>query len=102
MQLQISDELSNALGKVYISFNGWITKGGKRGFFSVVAHYVNRYGEVKDLPIALPQLLGAHTGQRIAKVINKTLQKFKITLIKLGYFILDNASLNDVAIAYLS
>lgn len=102
MQPQVCEELSNALGKVHISFDGWTVKGGKRGFLGVVAHYVNQRGEIKDLPIALPQLSGAHTGVKIAEVVDKTLQKFSIDSTKLGYFVLDNARSNDVAIATLA
>jgi hypothetical protein len=47
-------ELSNALSKIHISFDGWTTKGGKRGYLGIVAYYVDRDGELVDLPIALP------------------------------------------------
>lgn len=59
-------ELSQALSKVHISFDGWTTKGGKRGFLGVVAHYVDYQGNVQDLPIALPQLTSAHSGEAMA------------------------------------
>jgi hypothetical protein len=32
-------ELSQSISKVYISFDGWTTKGGKRGYLGIVAHY---------------------------------------------------------------
>ncbi|PWO19614.1 hypothetical protein PtrARCrB10_11884, partial [Pyrenophora tritici-repentis] len=57
-------------------------QGGKRGFLGVVAHFVSSSGGLTDLPIALPQLTGAHTG--------------------LGYFVLDNAANNDTAIAVVA
>jgi hypothetical protein len=53
-------ELSQSISKIHISFDGWTTKGGKREYFCIVAHYVDSYGNLKDLPIALPQLAGAH------------------------------------------
>jgi hypothetical protein len=34
-------ELSQALSKIHLSFDGWTTKGGKRGFLGIVAHYVS-------------------------------------------------------------
>ncbi|KAI1671866.1 hypothetical protein L13192_02725 [Pyrenophora tritici-repentis] len=70
---------THALSKVHLSFDGWTTKGGKRGFLGVVAHFVDSRGDLQDLPIALPQLTGAHSGERIAEVVIKTLQDFKIT-----------------------
>ena len=47
-------ELSHAISKVHLSFDRWTTKGGRKGFLSIVAHYVRAYGRLCDLPIALP------------------------------------------------
>ncbi|KAG9375693.1 hypothetical protein A1F94_013749 [Pyrenophora tritici-repentis] len=72
-------------------------KGGKRGFFGVVAHFADADGTIRDLPIALPQLTGAHTGERIAEVVGNIIDVFGITRSQLGYFVLDNAYANDTA-----
>ncbi|RYO14557.1 hypothetical protein AA0111_g11924 [Alternaria arborescens] len=98
---QVVAELKAAVSKIHISFNRWTTKGGKRSFFGVVAHYATAEGAVKDLPIDLPQLSGVHAGERIASCIENTLRKFGITASKLGYFMLDNAYNNDAAIKTL-
>jgi len=37
LQPQIVKALSRASSKIHVSFDGWTTKGGKRGFFGVVA-----------------------------------------------------------------
>ncbi|KAF7450282.1 hypothetical protein PtrSN002B_010996 [Pyrenophora tritici-repentis] len=95
---QVVIDLSKALSKIHISFDGWTTKGGKRGFLGVVAHYVNSAGDLIDLPIALPQLTGAHTGEKMAEVVSKTLQQFGINSRTIGYFMLDNATNNDTAV----
>jgi hypothetical protein len=94
-------QLEEAVSKIYISFNRWTTKGGKRSFFSVVAHYATAHRVVKDVAINLPQLTGAHTGDRIANCIEKTLRAFRISAPKLGYFILNNAYNNNAAIKNL-
>ncbi|KAI1552791.1 hypothetical protein PtrEW7m1_012394, partial [Pyrenophora tritici-repentis] len=99
---QVVRALAEAESKVHISFDGWTTKGGKRGFFSVVAHYANSKGAIVDLPIALPQLVGAHTGEAIADAVTKILQSFSINRSKLGYFVLDNAYNNDTAVNKLA
>ncbi|KAF7450425.1 Dimer-Tnp-hAT multi-domain protein [Pyrenophora tritici-repentis] len=99
---QVVRVLAEAESKVHISFDGWTTKGGKRGFFSVVAHYANSKGAIVDLPIALPQLVGAHTGEAIADAVTKILQSFSINRSKLGYFVLDNAYNNDTAVNKLA
>ncbi|KAF7441786.1 Dimer-Tnp-hAT domain containing protein [Pyrenophora tritici-repentis] len=98
MQPQIVCALSEAASKIHISFDGWTTKGGKRGFFGVVAHFANASGVIQDLPIALPHLAGSHTGDAIADTIKKTLQEYSIGSDKLGYFVLDNAANNDTAL----
>jgi hypothetical protein len=89
-----------AVSKIYISFDEWTIKGGKRGFSSIVAYFSDASGTVRDLPIALPQLTGAYTGERIAEVVAKTLKTFNISS-NLGYFVLDNAYANDTAITKL-
>ena len=98
LQPQIVAELEAAISKIHISFDGWTTKGGKRGFFGVVAHYTTADGVVKDVPTDLPQVTGAYLGEKIADCIESTLRKFGIAALKLGYFILDNAYNNDAAV----
>jgi hypothetical protein len=102
LQPQVVDALSRAAGKIHISFNRWTTKGGKRSFFGIVAHFANASGVIHNLPIALPQLAGAHTGDAISAVILKTLNNYSITREKLGYFVLDNATNNNTAVAAIA
>tara|TARA_R110002003_G_scaffold101_3_gene8097 strand:+ start:1419 stop:2252 length:834 start_codon:yes stop_codon:yes gene_type:complete len=102
MQPQVVRALSTAASKIHISFDGWTTKGGKRGFFGVVAHFANNSGVIQDLPIGLPELTGAHIGTAIAAAITTTLQTYGITSDRLGYFVLDNAANNDTAVAALA
>jgi hypothetical protein len=54
------------------------------------------------LPIALPQLTGAHSGKSIAEVVIKTLQDFKITSQSISYFVLNNATNNDSTVAIVA
>ncbi|KAG9376642.1 hypothetical protein A1F94_012314 [Pyrenophora tritici-repentis] len=77
-------------------------KGGKRGYLGIVAHYVDSSGELRDLPIALPQLTGAHTGEAMAEVVMAIFKQFEITVGKLGYFVLDNAHNNNTTINTLA
>ncbi|KAG9385224.1 Dimer-Tnp-hAT domain containing protein [Pyrenophora tritici-repentis] len=60
---QVIDTLSGSVSKIHVSFDGWTTKGGKRGFSGVVAHFADAAGIIRDLPIDLPELAGAHTVQ---------------------------------------
>jgi hypothetical protein len=54
------------------------------------------------MPIDLPQLTGAHTGKRLAEVVRFTLTTYGITSVNIGYFLLDNASNNNTAVAALA
>jgi hypothetical protein len=101
MKPRVVEMICTAISKIHISFDGWTTKGGKRGFFGIVAHFVDNTGSIRDIAIDLPQFTGAHSGDRIAGCVEKTLQSFGITEPKLGYFVLENASNNDTAIAAL-
>jgi hypothetical protein len=102
LRLIVVKELSRARSKIHLSFDGWTTKGGKRGFLGIVAHYVTGDGKLRDLPIALPQLTGAHSGERMARVVLEILQKFDIDTRKVSYFVLNNASNNDSTILAIS
>jgi hypothetical protein len=99
---RVVQELSQALSKIQISFDSWTTKGGKRSFLGIVAHYVNSYGNIQDLPIALPQLTGAHSGEKVADVISQTLRQFSINSRTVSYFVLDNTSNNNSAVAAIA
>ncbi|KAI0569801.1 hypothetical protein Alg130_11492, partial [Pyrenophora tritici-repentis] len=66
---RVVKDVSEAFSKIHISFDGWTTKGGKRDFLGIVAHYVNKHGDLMDLPIALPQLVGSHSSKAMAKAL---------------------------------
>ena len=46
--------------------------------------------------------MGAYMGEKIAEVVTIILREFGVSSTKLGYFILNNASANNTAIAYLT
>jgi hypothetical protein len=102
MELQVVQTLSSAISKIHISFDGWTTKGSKHGFFGVVAYFADTNGTIRDLPIALPQLMGTHTGERIAEVAGNIIDTFGITHNQVGYFVLNNACANDTAVTKLA
>jgi hypothetical protein len=102
LQPQVVDALSNVISKIHISFHGWATKGGERGFFGVVTSLADAAVIIHDLPIDLPELAGAHTGAAFARAISATLTAYSITRVRLGYFVLDNTANNDTAVAALA
>jgi hypothetical protein len=83
IQPQVVQTLSEAGGKIHISFDGWTIKGGNREFFGIVASVADAFGGTRDLPIDLPQLARAHTGEAISSTIIKTLEVYGVTRDKL-------------------
>jgi hypothetical protein len=102
LQPHVVAAIEAASSKIHISFDGWTTKGRKRGLLGIVAHFATVDRDVVDLPIDLPQLTGAHTSERLAEVVTSTLTSYSITPAKLSYFVLDNASNNDTTVAALA
>jgi hypothetical protein len=102
MQPKVVQALSTAISKIHVSFDGWTTKGGKRGYFGIIAYFANADGVIKDLPIDLPQLQGAYSGECIAETIKRTLKKYSVDRAKLSYFVLNNAANNNTAVAAIA
>jgi hypothetical protein len=95
---QVFIDLLKALSKIHIGSDGWTTEGGERGFLGVVVHYIDSAGDLRYLPIALPQLTGAHTDKKIVKVVSKTLHQFGINSRTVCYLMLGNATNNGTAV----
>jgi hypothetical protein len=102
IQPRVIKAIQTACSKIYISFNGWTTKGGKRGFLGIVTYFATVDSIVVNMPIDLLQLVGAYTGKRLAKVITSTLTTYSITAKNVGYFVLNNASNNNTAVTALA
>jgi len=102
LQPRVVAAIAGACSKIHISFDGWTTEGGKRGFLGIVAHFATVDGTLLNMPIDLPQLTSAHTGERLAEVVQLTLKTYGITSVNVGYFVLGNASNNDTAVAALA
>jgi hypothetical protein len=98
----IRERLATSMSLIHVSFDNWTTKGGKKAFTGIYVHYLSRDGLLEEYPVALPQLAGVHTGERIAEVVHETFEAFEIRSEKVGYFVLDNASNNDTAVGELA
>ncbi|KAG9185089.1 hypothetical protein G6011_03036 [Alternaria panax] len=94
--------LSSARSLIHFTFDGWTAKGGKKAFLGVHIHYLDDDGNKHEYPIALPQLAGTHTGERLGEVVNDVIRKFGIESSQVGYFVLDNIGSNNVAVDILA
>jgi hypothetical protein len=102
LKRKVVAELSQSISKIHISFDGWTTKGGKHRYLDIVAHYVDSHSYLKNLPITLPQLAGAHSGEAMADVVMSIFKEFKITAGKLSCFVLNTAYNNNTTIATIA
>ena len=66
-------------------------------FLGIVAHWWDLDDALKSALIALPKLLGVHSGENIAFTTVEVLKQYEIQN-NVGYFTFDNASNNDTAI----
>ena len=66
----------------------------------LIAHYIAENGTLRQSVLSLRELQGQHTGINQARLIYSVLKEYGI-LLKVGYFMMDNASNNDTMIEEL-
>jgi hypothetical protein len=63
---------------------------------------MDAHSNVQDFVLSLPELHGKHSGVNIAGVVATTLTNFGVDKDSVGYFVLENAYNNDIAVASLA
>ena len=99
-QKQLMIRLLKQAHVVHFSFDLW-TSGNHLSLLGFVAHWINSDAKSCRALLGLKRLHGAHFGENQSQVIMALLQEYQLTK-KVGYFTLDNASNNDVALASLA
>lgn len=100
-KITIQNLIANAGSWINISFDAWSSDKGL-SLLGVVAHFLDREKyHRKTILLGLPQL-NSHHGFEQARVLLGVLQNYAIDTGKLEWFVLDNASNNDTALAELS
>lgn len=99
--------LKSSRSLIHISFDNWTSTGGKHAITGICVHHLNPAGKPVDYVLGLPALLGAHSGSNVASIVSNTLKQFQIgqldsKVARLGYFVVDNATNNDSAVAELA
>ena len=92
--------LAGARSRINISFDLWTSPGRCPSLLGVVAHYLDAQWKPITVLLALPKMVGDHTGVSIAKQIHRILDFFSIAP-NFGHAIADNASENTACINYL-
>ncbi|KAN0131304.1 Ribonuclease H-like domain containing protein [Lactarius tabidus] len=83
-------------GKISIAIDAW-TSSNNYAFMAIVAHYVNKVGQLEELLINFRELEGEHSGANMAEAVWETLVCFGIEN-QIMAFMLDNASNNDTLV----
>ena len=68
-------------------------------FISVVGHYINSQYKVETVLLGLRYLRGPHSGENITEAILQVIHKYGLTGNHIGWFILNNVSLNNTYVA---
>jgi len=64
---------------------------------AIVGHYIDRKGQRQTTLLAIRKVVGEHSGENIAALVCKVVKEYRIRK-RVGFFTLDNASVNDVAV----
>lgn len=92
--------VTSAYSRINTSFDAWSSNNDLL-LLGVVAHFLDEKHELKTLLSGLPEI-NSHSGIEQARVLLQVLQDYGIDGNNLGWFVLDNASNNDTALADLA
>ncbi|RYC77076.1 hypothetical protein BFJ63_vAg20049, partial [Fusarium oxysporum f. sp. narcissi] len=96
----LREKLHSAKSKVHISMDAWTSEEGTN-YLAVVAHFLDERHKLQTALLDLPPLKGPHSGENIAKVLSTVIDFYDISPI-IGFFMMDNATSNDVCIQELA
>lgn len=92
----LKKDLKKARSNIHISFDLW-TSPNCYAMIAIVAHFIDSKGSRQTKLLAIRQLKNEHSGENIAACVLRVIKEYKIRK-KVGFFVLDNASSNDVAV----
>jgi hypothetical protein len=95
----LKKELTRSLTKIHLSFDIW-TAGSWIGVISIWAYWIDRRGERQRRLLAFRRIYRSHDGDNQAEIVLEVLEEYEIAA-KVGYFVCDNATSNDNAVAII-
>jgi hypothetical protein len=98
---KVSQAIAKATSGLTISFDGWTANNGVLDLLGIMVHYLDSDHQRRALVIGLRDTLGSHTGANMADHLLSAIQDFSLGE-RIAFFIADNASNNDKALAVLS
>lgn len=96
---KLKKELRSSKSNIHISFDLW-TSPNNYSIIAVVAHFIDAKCCRQNKLLAIRQVQGRHSGENIASTLRRVIKEYRIKS-RLGFFIGDNASSNDVAIDHV-
>jgi hypothetical protein len=95
---RLKDDICSSKSKVSISFDMW-TSPNFMSYIAVHGHFIDSSGRRRQDLLAFRRVEGSHTAENIKEVVVFILREYQIdTEDKMGYFMLDNATNNDLAV----
>jgi hypothetical protein len=92
-------KLSQARSKIHLSFDIW-TSPSCSAIIGICSHFVDTQYQLRHALLALKEIEGLHSGERIAEIVGDLIEESAIQA-NLGVFVGDNASNIDVAVRAL-
>src|SRR5439155_18008517 len=83
----------------HISFDMW-TSTNSLALLGIVDHWVAAEGGVQSALLGLHRIFGQHSGKNMSQAVLTIICEYALET-KMGYFMLDNASANDVCVAHI-
>jgi hypothetical protein len=85
-----------ARSNIHISFDLW-TSPNYYTILYVNAHFINENGQRRTVLLGLRRVIGEHSGENMAVVLLELFKEYCIDG-RIGFFMLDNAELNDTCV----
>ena len=96
---EIERSLHQARSQIHYTLDMW-TSPNHLGLLGIVAHFVDRQGQLNRALLALREVEGVHSGENQCRTFVRVLGEYQIHH-KTGYIMMDNASNNDTFMEHL-
>ncbi|KAM5529351.1 transposase-like protein [Fusarium oxysporum f. sp. phaseoli] len=96
---RLRQDMLDSRNSISLSFDLW-TSPNYLAVLGVAAHFIDKSGLRRTAVLALREVEGEHSEENIADVLLQVIKDYKITD-RVGYFMSDNASANDVCVDFV-
>jgi hypothetical protein len=86
--------LHESLTHVHLSIDAWTVPHYMMAMLGIVAHFIDKSGQLRSVVLDMQELEGSHSGLNMAEYTMKVVDDYQIRS-RLDYLMMDNASSND-------